>query len=82
MLLWGFLFFAFFAVPAHLWGVWFLIGHPVRGVLGMILLKNLPNTHDIVQDIDISDIPQEEISVEKLTEKIKFDLSVQFMVKS
>ena len=48
----------------------------------MILLKNLPNTHDIVQDIDISDIPQEEISVEKLTEKIKFDLSVQFMVKS
>lgn len=82
MLLWVFLLFAFFAVPASLWGVWFLAGHPVRGVLGMILLKFLPKTHEIVEDIDLSDIPHAEMSVEKLTEKIKFDLSVQFMNKS
>jgi len=74
--LWGFLFLCFFAIPAHLWPVWFLIGHPVRGALGMLLLKNLPNTHDLVQDIDLSDMPQKDMTLEKLSEKIKFDLSV------
>lgn len=73
--------FAFFAVPGNLWCVWFLIGHPLRGVLGMILLKELPKTHEIVEDIDLSDLPQTDMTVEKLTDKIKFDLSVQFMNK-
>ena len=82
MLLWLFLLFAFFAVPAELWGVWLLVGHPLRGVLGMIMLRFLPRTHEIVEDIDLSDIAQTDISVEKLTEKIKFDLSVQFMNKA
>ena len=82
VLLWVFTLFSFFAVPASLWGVWFLAGHPVRGVLGVILLKFLPKTHEIVEDIDLSDIPHAEMSVEKLTEKIKFDLSIQFMNKS
>lgn len=82
VILWIFLLLAFFAVPEQLWSVWLLAGHPARGVLGMILLKFLPKTHDIVEDIDLSDIPQEEMSVEKLTEKIKFDLSIQFMNKS
>jgi len=57
VLLWVFLLFAFFAVPAHLWGVFFLAGHPARGVLGMMLLKFLPQTHEIVEDIDLSDMP-------------------------
>ena len=48
----------------------------------MILLRFFPKTHDIVEDIDLSDIKQEEMSVEKLTAKIKFDLSIQFMIKS
>ena len=39
IMMWVFLLFAFFAVPEHLWGVWFLIGHPIRGALGIILLK-------------------------------------------
>lgn len=47
----------------------------------MILLKELPKTHEIVEDIDLSDLPQTDMTVEKLTDKIKFDLSVQFMNK-
>lgn len=82
VILWVFLLFAFFAVPKGLWGVWFLVGHPLRGVLGQILLKFLPKTHEIVEDIDLSEISHQEMSVEKLTEKIKFDLSIQFMNKS
>ena len=82
ILLWVFTLFSFFAVPKSTWGVWFLAGHPARGVLGMILLKFLPKTHEIVEDIDLSDIPHADMSVEKLTEKIKFDLSIQFMNKS
>lgn len=74
--LWVFLLFAFFAVPGNLWAVWFLAGHPARGVLGMILLKHLPKTHEIVEDIDLSDLSQNEMTVEKITDKIKFDLSV------
>ena len=80
--LWVVLLLTFFAVPKGLFGVWFLAGHPVRGVLGMLLLKYLPTTHEIVEDIDLSDVKPHEISVEKLEEKIKFDLSVQFMTKS
>ena len=82
MLLWGILLLTFFAVPKSLWRVWLLIGHPIRGVLGIILLKFLPKTHEIVEDIDLSDLPHAEMSVEKLADKIKFDLSVQFMNKS
>ena len=48
----------------------------------MILLKYLPQTHEIVQDIDLSDVHHADISVEKLMEKLKFDLSIQFMNKS
>lgn len=82
VLLWTVLLFTFFAVAKGLYGVWFLIGHPLRGVLGMFVLKNLPSTHDIVEDIDLSDIKHEEMSVEKLTAKVKFDLSIQFMLKA
>lgn len=82
VLIWAFLLFTFFAVPAELWTVWILVGHPLRGVVGMIMLKYLPKTHEIVEDIDLNDIPHADISVEKLTEKIKFDLSVQFMNKA
>ena len=42
----------------------------------MVLLKYLPKTHEIVEDIDLSEISHEEISVEKIAEKIKFDLSI------
>ena len=42
----------------------------------MILLKHLPKTHEIVEDIDLSDLSQNEMTVEKITDKIKFDLSV------
>lgn len=42
VLLWVVLLFSFFAVPKGLYGVWFLAGHPARGVLGMLLLKFLP----------------------------------------
>lgn len=80
--LWVFLLFAFFAVPGNLWAVFFVVGHPIRGVLGMILLKYLPKTHEIVEDIDLTEMPQSEMTVEKLTDKIKFDLSVQFMNRS
>lgn len=80
--LWVVLLLAFFAVPKGLYGVWFLVGHPIRGVLGMLLLKFMPKTHEIVEDIDLSDIRHEEISVERLTKQIKFDLSVIFMIKS
>lgn len=80
--LWVVLLLAFFAVPKGLYGVWFLVGHPIRGVLGMLLLKFLPKTHEIVEDIDLSDIKHEEISVERLSKQIKFDLSVIFMLKS
>lgn len=77
--MWTFLLLGFFAVPGHLWGVWFLAGHPVRGGLGLMLLKYLPKTHEIVEDIDLSEVPHNEISMERLMEQLKFDLSIQFM---
>ena len=55
---------------------------PSEASLGMLLLKFMPKTHEIVEDIDLSDIRHEEISVERLTKQIKFDLSVIFMIKS
>ena len=62
--------------------MWFLAGHPVRGFLGMLVLRQLPKTHEIAEDVDLDDIRQEEMSVEKLASKMKFDLSIQFMLRA
>ena len=68
----------FFASPGKLAIVWLTIFHLPRGLLGFCLLKFLPRSHDIVQDLDFDEI-QGNLTIEKLYERIKFSLSVQFM---
>jgi hypothetical protein len=40
----------------------------------------LPRSDEIIEDLRFDDIPQTQMSVETVYEKIKFSLSVQFMV--
>ena len=68
----------FFASDAKLGIIWLTIFHLPRGILGFCLLKFLPRSHEIVEDLDFDDI-QGNLTIEKLYERIKFSLSVQFM---
>jgi len=74
------LFVLFCTAPGSMGIIWLTITHVPRGVVGGFLLKNLPKSHEIIEDLCFDDIPQAQMSVETVTEKIKFSLSVQFMI--
>ena len=65
----------FFASDAKLGIIWLTMFHLPRGVLGFCLLKFLPRSHEIVEDLDFDDI-QGNLTIEKLYERIKFSLSI------
>jgi hypothetical protein len=69
----------FFAATKSLGIVWMAVFHIPRGVIGAILVGKLPKSHDIVSDLEFDDIPAAQMSVEKVADKVKFSLSVQFM---
>ena len=66
----------FFAEPAKLGSIWLTVFHLPRGVIGFILLKFLPKSHEIVQDLDFDGLEHAQISIEKIYEKVKFSLSI------
>jgi hypothetical protein len=74
------LFILFCTAPGSMAIMWLTVLHVPRGVIGAILLKNLPNSHEIIEDLKFDDIPQTQMSVETVSDKIKFSLSVQFMM--
>ena len=43
----------FFFIPSELMGVWWFLPHLFRGALGLLLLKTLPQTHDIIKNANI-----------------------------
>ena len=69
----------FFAEPAKLGAIWLTVFHLPRGVVGFLLLRFLPKSHEIVQMLDFDGLEHADISIEKLYEKVKFSLSIQFM---
>ncbi len=74
------LFVIFCTAPKSMAIMWLTVLHAPRGVIGAFLLKNLPKSHEIIEDLRFDDIPQTQMSVETVSEKIKFSLSVQFMI--
>ena len=66
----------FFADPSNLGTIWLTIFHLPRGVLGFMLLKFLPKSHEIVEDLDFEGLEQTKLSIEKLYERVKFSLSI------
>jgi hypothetical protein len=57
----------FFVSPGRMAGLYFHIAHLPRGALGLILVKTMPNSHDMLTEIRI---PQnEKIPFSKIAEK-------------
>lgn len=74
------LFILFCAAPKSMGVFWLLVLHVPRGVLGALLLKQMPKSHEIIEDLRFDDIPQAAMTVDAVSEKLKFSLSVQFML--
>jgi len=67
----------FLAAPSKLVVAFLTVPHLPRGIIGLALVvKYLPKSHDIVDGIDLEDIPQSQLSIETVAEKIKFSLSI------
>ena len=66
----------FFAEPGKLGTIWLTIFHLPRGVVGFMLLKFLPKSHEIVDDLDFDDLKGKQVTIEKLYEKVKFSLTI------
>lgn len=77
--LWFALFILFCKVPTMLGTIWLAVLHVPRGIFGLIILKRLPKSHEIVENIDLSDIPQSEMSIEKVEHKVRTSLSAQLI---
>ena len=45
--------FVFFTDPREMVGIFFHLAHLARGVVGILIVKKLPNSHDIISDIPI-----------------------------
>jgi len=74
------LFILFCTAPKSMAIIWITAAHVPRGVIGALLLKQLPKSHEIIEDVKFDDIPATQMSVETVTEKIKFSLTIQFMI--
>lgn len=40
----------FITDPAALGGIWLMIIHVIRGAIGLLILRNMPLTHDIIKN--------------------------------
>jgi uncharacterized membrane protein len=52
------LFVIFCTAPKSMAIMWLTVLHAPRGVVGAFLLKNLPKSHEIIEDLRFDDIPQ------------------------
>ena len=51
--LWGFSFFIFITDPREMAGIFWHLPHILRGLCGFLIVKKMPNSHDMVNAIDI-----------------------------
>ena len=51
--LWGFSFFIFFTDPREMIGIFWHLPHILRGVCGFLIVKKMPNSHDMINEIQI-----------------------------
>jgi hypothetical protein len=54
----------FFIMPSELATVWWFIPHLIRGTIGLLLLKTLPQTHDIIKNANIP--PEQRLKSEEI----------------
>lgn len=47
----------FFAAPSLMGVIWLTIAHLPRGILGFILLKYIPQSHEIIDNMDLEELP-------------------------
>ena len=52
------LFVLFCTAPKSMGIIWLTVCHIPRGLLGILLLKKLPTSHEIIEDLKFDDIPQ------------------------
>ena len=74
MFLLGFILFC--VVPGLMGFIWLHIFHVIRGILGYLLLKKLPRSHDIVEKLSVTD---NHYSIEQMTNLLKDNISRIFM---
>lgn len=68
ILIWITVLVVFFAVPEQLGLIWLTAGHMGRGAIGfLIMFKFLPQTHEVIEDLDFGDLTQSNMSVESLS---------------
>ena len=70
LVIFGVLLLLFIIDAARLAGIWFWIVHVVRGIIGIIILRNLPMTHEIIKTASIPD--EEHLEFDKVFEYIAF----------
>ena len=51
--LFGFSFFVFLTDPREMGGIFWHLPHVLRGICGFIIVKKMPNSHDMVNEIEI-----------------------------
>ena len=61
--------------------IWLFVTHIPRGVVGFVILRRQPKSHDVVDNIDLSDLSKDEVTIENVMEKVKLSLSA-VMVQS
>jgi hypothetical protein len=49
--LWIIGFLMFMVIPSKLYLIWVLIGHMVKGILGIVLLNHMPKTYEIIENL-------------------------------
>ena len=57
--------FVFFLDAGRMGAIWLFIPHLVRGFLGLLIIKKMPTTHDMVSAVDIP--PNENIPFSKIS---------------
>ena len=58
----------FFVDASEMARVWWFLPHMVKGTLGLLILKNIPKTHDIIRNAHIK--PNEKLSIEDTFENL------------
>ena len=56
----------FFSAPGLMGVVWLTIGHLPRGGIGFLLLSYIPQSHEILEHLDLEDLSQQSLTIEAL----------------
>ena len=59
----------FFSSPKAMAYIFLHTLHPVRGVIGFLIIKRLPRSHDIVKELELTD-ENEKVDFEQFRNKV------------